>query len=229
MRNKSKNNTASDLSEKFEVFKNQFRNLDPKDPSLWPLIPRVFLFIAIAVGVLIGAWFAYLNTLEEDLKAEQQKETTLQQEFSTKMRKAAGLEALKAQRELVQQYVTQLEKQLPNKAEMAALLSDVNHAGMGRGLQFDLFRPDSESIRDYYAELPITLRISGRFHDMGAFVSDVAHLSRIVTINDIALTSTPKGTSLVMDAQARTYRYLDPEEIQAQQAEASKKKKGGKK
>ncbi len=134
MRNKSKNNTASDLSEKFEVFKNQFRNLDPKDPSLWPLIPRVFLFIAIAVGVLIGAWFAYLNTLEEDLKAEQQKETTLQQEFSTKMRKAAGLEALKAQRELVQQYVTQLEKQLPNKAEMAALLSDVNHAGMGAGL-----------------------------------------------------------------------------------------------
>lgn len=227
MLQKNRKKTAPDFSEKFEIFKSQFQNLDPKDPSLWPLLPKFFLCTGIALAVLAGAWFFYLNTLEEDLAAERQQETNLQQEFSTKMRKAAGLEALKAQRELVQQYVTQLEKQLPNKAEMAALLSDVNHAGMGRGLQFDLFRPSSESIRDYYAELPIALRISGRFHDMGAFVSDVAHLSRIVTINDIKITSTPKGEGLVMDAQARTYRYLDPEEIQAQRNEAAKKKKGG--
>jgi len=216
--------TKADITAHLEGVKAQFQNLDPKDPSLWPIVPKVLLCAGIAVGVLIGAWYGYLNTLEQDLEAEHNKEVSLRQEFSTKMAKAVGLEALKAQRELVQQYVTQLEKQLPNKAEMAALLSDVNHAGMGRGLQFDLFRPGSEDVRDYYAELPITVRVSGNFHDMGSFVSDVAHLSRIVTINNISLVADAKGGGLVMDAQARTYRYLDPEEMAARRQEAAKKK-----
>lgn len=219
--------TKADIAAHLEGVKAQFQNLDPKDPSLWPIVPKVLLCAGIAAGVLAGAWYGYLNTLEQDLEAERSKETALRQEFSTKMAKAVGLEALKAQRELVQQYVTQLEKQLPNKAEMAALLSDVNHAGMGRGLQFDLFRPGSEDVRDYYAELPITVRVSGRFHDMGSFVSDVAHLSRIVTINNISLVADAKGSSLVMDAQARTYRYLDPEEMASRRQET--KQKGGKK
>lgn len=219
--------TKTDIAAHLQRVKAQFQNLDPKDPSLWPIVPKVLLCAAIAAGVLAAAWYGYLATLQEDLEAEHNKETALRQEFSTKMAKAVGLQALKAQRELVQQYVTQLEKQLPNKAEMAALLSDINHAGMGRGLQFDLFRPGSEDIRDYYAELPITVRVSGRFHDMGAFVSDVAHLSRIVTVNNIALVADAKEGGLVMDAQARTYRYLDPEEIASRRQET--KKKGGKK
>ncbi len=217
--------TMADITARLGDAKAQFENLDPKDPSLWPFVPKVVLCLFIAVGVLIGAWYAYLNTLEEDLNTAREQENTLRQEYSTKLAKAVGLEALKAQRELVQQYVTQLEKQLPNKAEMAALLSDVNHAGMGRGLQFDLFRPGSEDVRDYYAELPIAVRVSGQFHDMGAFVSDVAHLSRIVTLNNISLVTDAKGGDLVMDSQARTYRYLDPEEMNARrQAEAAAKK-----
>ena len=180
---------------------------------------------------MVGAWYAYLSSLEEDLEAARSKETTLRQEYSTKLSKAVGLDALKAQRELVQQYVAQLEKQLPSKAEMAALLSDVNHAGVGRGLQFDLFRPGSESIKEYYAELPISVRVSGQFHDMGSFVSDVAHLSRIVTLNNISIVANAKGGNLVMDTQARTYRYLDPEELAArrQAAGAQKGKRGRKK
>lgn len=209
----------------------QFENLDPKDPSVWPLIPKVLLCLAITVGVVVGAWYAYLSSLEEDLEAARSKETTLRQEYSTKLSKAVGLDALKAQRELVQQYVAQLEKQLPSKAEMAALLSDVNHAGVGRGLQFDLFRPGSENIKEYYAELPISVRVSGQFHDMGSFVSDVAHLSRIVTLNNISIVANAKGGNLVMDTQARTYRYLDPEELAArrQAAGAQKGKRGRKK
>lgn len=207
----------------------QFENLDPKDPSVWPLIPKVLLCLAITVGVVVGAWYAYLSSLEEDLEAARSKETTLRQEYSTKLSKAVGLDALKAQRELVQQYVAQLEKQLPSKAEMAALLSDVNHAGVGRGVQFDLFRPGSENIKEYYAELPISVRVSGQFHDMGSFVSDVAHLSRIVTLNNISIVANAKGGNLVMDTQARTYRYLDPEELAArrQAAGAQKGKRGG--
>lgn len=203
----------------------QFQNLDPKDPSVWPVVPKALLCLGIAAAVLAGSWYAYLSTLEEDLTVEVDKEATLRTEYTTKLSKAVGLDALKAQRELVQQYVTQLEKQLPNKAEMAALLSDVNHAGMGRGLQFDLFRPGSEDVKEYYAELPIAVRVSGRFHDMGSFVSDVAHLSRIVTLNDISLTADAKTDTLVMNTQARTYRYLDPEEMAARRSEAAKKGK----
>lgn len=202
--------------------KGQFENLNPNDPSVWPIIPKVLLCLVITVGVVAGAWYGYLSSLEEDLEAARSQETTLRQEYSTKLAKAVGLEALKAQRELVQQYVAQLEKQLPSKAEMAALLSDVNHAGVGRGLQFDLFRPGTENVKEYYAELPIAVRVSGQFHDMGAFVADVAHLSRIVTLNNISITASGKDAALVMDTQARTYRYLDPEEMAARrQAEAA--------
>ncbi|MDD3018977.1 MAG: type 4a pilus biogenesis protein PilO [Comamonas sp.] len=221
---KSKKTPSIDVQAWLADVQGQFQNLDPKDPSLWPVVPKFLLCLVITAGVVAGAWYGYLSSLQADLEAAKNQETTLRQEYSTKLAKAVGLDALKAQRELVQQYVVQLEKQLPSKAEMAALLSDVNHAGMGRGLQFDLFRPGSESIKEYYAELPITVRVSGQFHDMGSFVSDVAHLSRIVTLNNISIEANAKGGGLVLDTQARTYRYLDPEETAAsRRAEAAQK------
>ena len=133
---------------------------------------------------------------------------------------------VKQQREQVQQYVIQLEKQLPSKSEMAALLSDINQAGLGRSLQFELFKPGTEAVKDFYAELPITVRVSGQFHDMGMFASDVAHLSRIVTLNDLSVAPKGKDGVLTLDATAKTYRYLDPEEISGR-AGAQKTKRGG--
>ena len=197
----------------------QFRNLDPKDPSLWPLLPKVLLCVFIAVAVAAVAWFAKISEYEDELAAEVAKEQTLRQDYQTKLTKAVSLEALKRQREQVQQYVIQLEKQLPSKAEMAALLSDINQAGLGRSLQFDLFRPGQVVAREYYAELPIQIKVTGKYHDMGYFAADIANLSRIVTLNNISITQPGKekdGATLTMEATARTFRYLDPEEIQAQ-------------
>lgn len=197
----------------------QFRNLDPKDPSLWPVLPKVFLCIFIAVAVAALAWFAKISEYEDELAAEVAKEQTLRKDYQTKLTKAVSLEALKRQREQVQQYVIQLEKQLPSKAEMAALLSDVNQAGLGRSLQFDLFRPGQVVVREYYAELPIQIKVTGKYHDMGYFAADIANLSRIVTLNNISIAPQSKekdGATLTMEATARTFRYLDPEEIQAQ-------------
>ena len=197
----------------------QFRNLDPKDPSLWPILPKVLLCVFIAVGVAAGLWFAKINEYEAELDAEVAKEASLRKDYETKLIKAVSLEALKRQREQVQQYVIQLEKQLPSKAEMAALLSDINQAGLGRSLQFDLFRPGQVVVREYYAELPIQIKVTGKYHDMGYFASDIAHLSRIVTLNNISIAPQGKDKDpsvLTMEATARTFRYLDPEEIQAQ-------------
>ncbi len=193
----------------------QFRGLDPKDPSLWPALPRYAALLAVVVAVVVGLWFAWLNTSQAELEAEQAKEATLRTDYQAKLVKAVNLDALKKQREQVLQYVTQLEKQLPSKAEMDALLSDINQAGLGRSLQFELFRPGQIAVKDYYAELPITLRVTGKYHDIGAFASDIANLSRIVTLNN--LTITPKADdSLTMDATAKTFRYLDPNEVAAQ-------------
>ena len=204
----------------------QFTNLDPKDPSLWPLAPRVLLCIGIAIGVAVLAWFLKLSEYEGELEAERAQEVTLRQDYQKKLVKAVSLDELKKQREQIQQYVIQLEKQLPSKAEMAALLSDINQAGLGRSLQFELFRPGQVVVREYYAELPISLRVTGMYHDIGAFASDVAHLSRIVTLNNLSLTPNAKDPStLSLDATARTFRYLDSEEIQAQRKAGGGKKK----
>jgi len=203
----------------------QFRNLDPKDPSLWPVLPRALLCIAIAVGIATLLWFFKLNEYEAELEAEQAKEVTLRADYEKKLVKAVSLDALKKQREQVQQYVIQLEKQLPSKAEMAALLSDINQAGLGRSLQFESFKPGQIVVRDYYAELPIAIRVTGKYHDIGAFAADIANLSRIVTLNNISITPAKDAGSLTMEATARTFRYLDPEEIQAQRQAASGAKK----
>ena len=193
----------------------QFRNLDPKDPSSWPALPRYATFAAIAIALVVALWFLWLSASQEELVAEQAKEVKLRDEFTVKLGKAVNLGALKKQREQVQQYVTQLEKQLPSKAEMDALLSDINQAGLGRSLQFDLFRPGQVAVMDYYAELPIAVRVTGRYHDIGAFASDIANLSRIVTLNNLAIVPAKDGT-LAMDTTAKTFRYLDKDEVEAQ-------------
>ena len=193
----------------------QFRGLDPKDPSLWPALPRYSAFVAVIVLVVVGLWFAWLNTSELELKAEQAKEVTLREDYKGKLAKAVNLDVLRKQREQVLQYVTQLEKQLPSKAEMDALLSDINQAGLGRSLQFELFRPGQVVVRDYYAELPISLRVTGRYHDIGSFASDIANLSRIVTLNNILVAPRADG-GLTLDATAKTFRYLDPGEVAVQ-------------
>jgi type IV pilus assembly protein PilO len=199
----------------------QFRNLDSKDPSLWPVAPKVLLCFFIAMGVAVALWFAKIKEYEVELEGEVVKEQALRADYQAKLIKAVSLDALKRQREQVQQYVIQLEKQLPSKAEMAALLSDINQAGLGRSLQFELFRPGQIIVREYYAELPIGVRVTGKYHDLGAFASDIAHLSRIVTLNNISIAPAAKESGvLTMDATARTFRYLDPDEIQAQKQAA---------
>lgn len=193
----------------------QFRNLDTKDPSSWPQLPKFGLFLLVTVLVVVILWFLWLSDAVDELSREQEQELKLRDEYKVKLAKAVNLEALKKQREQVQQYVTQLEKQLPSKAEMDALLSDINQAGIGRSLQFDLFRPGQVVVRDYYAELPISVRVTGRYHDIGSFAADISNLSRIVTINNMTIVPGKEGT-LTMDAVAKTFRYLDAEEINAQ-------------
>ena len=193
----------------------QFSGLDPKDPSAWPSIPRYALFLLTAIIVVVALWFLWLSGSDEMMQQEQQKEVTLRADYKTKLTKAVNLDVLKKQREQVQQYVTQLEKQLPSKAEMDALLSDINQAGLGRSLQFDLFRPGQIAVRDYYAELPIAIKVNGRYHDIGAFASDIANLSRIVTLNNLTIAPRPDG-SLALESTAKTFRYLDKDEIAAQ-------------
>ncbi len=207
--------------EKLEAVVSQFRYLDSKDPSSWPVLPRFSIFLGVAIACIAALWFVWLSDIQAELTQAQEAEVKLRDEYKIKLAKAVNLEALKKQREQVQQYVTQLEKQLPSKAEMDALLSDINQAGLGRSLQFELFRPGQVVINDYYAELPIALKITGRYHDMGAFASDIANLSRIVTLNNLVITSVKEGV-LTMDATAKTFRYLDGNEIKAQRKAAPK-------
>ncbi len=200
--------------------KAQFVGLNPNDPPSWPALPRYLLCIFVTVAVVAALWFVWLSASDEELKAEQAKELQLREDFTKKLAQAVNLEALKKQREQVQQYVTQLEKQLPSKAEMDALLSDINQAGLGRSLQFELFRPGQVSVKDYYAELPIAIKVTGRYHDIGAFAADIANLSRIVTLNNIAIVPVKDGM-MSMDSTAKTFRYLDTEEVASQQKAAS--------
>jgi type IV pilus assembly protein PilO len=202
----------------------QFRGLNPNDPASWPTVPKAALCVAVAAAIVTALWFVWLTNSADELAAEQKKEEALRVDYKKKLTQAVNLDALRKQREQVQQYVTQLEKQLPSKAEMDALLSDINQAGLGRSLNFDHFRPGSVSVREYYAELPISIRVSGRYHDIGSFASDIAHLSRIVTLNNLEIGPGRDG-NLTMDTTAKTFRYLDPDEVAAQRRAA----KGGKK
>ncbi|HZY20091.1 MAG TPA: type 4a pilus biogenesis protein PilO [Ramlibacter sp.] len=218
-------NTAPkfDLAALQQKVVSQFQGLDPNDPATWPLLPRLLACLGLMVLIVAGLWFAWLETSDQELEAERKKEQALKADYSQKLAQAVNLEALKKQREQVQQYVTQLEKQLPSKAEMDALLSDINQAGLGRSLSFELFRPGQVSVKEYYAELPISVRVTGRYHDIGAFASDIANLSRIVTLNNLNV-SPAKDGALLMDATAKTFRYLDAEEVDKQRKAGGPKK-----
>ena len=198
----------------------QFTGLDANDPSSWPALPRYAVCVAVIVVVVIALWFAWLETSDAELTSEQAKELQLKDDYTKKLAQAVNLEALKKQREQVQQYVIQLEKQLPSKAEMDALLSDINQAGLGRSLQFELFRPGQVSVKEYYAELPIAIRVTGKYHDVGAFAADISNLSRIVTLNNLSLAPGKDG-NLILDTTAKTFRYLDGEEIALQRKTAT--------
>jgi type IV pilus assembly protein PilO len=198
----------------------QFRNLNTRDPGSWPALPKLLLLVAILVGVLVVAYFLDWQSQLEELEAGRQQEAKLKQEYVDKKRQAVNLDLLRAQLREIETSFGTLLKQLPNKSQMEALLVDINQAGLGRGLQFELFKPaQSETQREFYAELPISIKLTGNYHDMGAFASDIGQLPRIVTLNDIALNVGKDGT-LTMDTTAKTFRYLDDEELSAQRAAA---------
>ncbi len=202
----------------------QFRNLNPNEPGQWPTLPKLTAWIVAATAVVVVGWFALLSSSSDALDLSRQQEPKLKDDYRNRLAQAVNLSELRKQKLQVQEYVTQLEKQLPGKAEMDALLSDINQAGLGRGLQFELFRPGQVAVKDYYAELPIAIRVSGRFHDIGAFAADVANLSRIVTLQNLSIGAPPgkdASAPLAMDATARTYRYLDASEVAEQRRAAA--------
>lgn len=208
-----------EVSSLFEQAAGQFRNLNSREPGQWPLLPKLAAWLGVVAVVVVAGWFALLSGAQDELDGARAREPQLKADYRTRLSQAINLNELRKQKLQVQEYVTQLEKQLPGKAEMDALLSDINQAGLGRGLQFELFRPGSVQVKDYYAELPIALRVTGRYHDIGAFTADVANLSRIVTLHNLTIapgTAKEAAGSLAMEATARTYRYLDAAEVTAQ-------------
>ena len=210
-----------DLNSVFAGAASQFQGLKANEPGQWPLLPKLAAWLAAVVVVLVLGWFALLTDSHAALDAERNKEPALKQDYRAKLAQAVNLGELRKQKLQVEEYVNLLEKQLPGKAEMDALLSDINQAGLGRGLQFELFRPGQVVVKDYYAELPISIKVSGKYHDIGAFTADIANLSRIVTLHDLSITSSrDTPNQLSMEAIARTYRYLDGAEL----AEISKAK-----
>ena len=206
----------------------EFKRLDPKKVGTWPALPKIGVLVLVLLLIMgAGYWFDWKDQLEQ-IDAEAANEAQLKKTFVEKKTQALDLPAYRKQLEDIEKQFGALLKQLPGKSEIDALLTDINQAGLGRGLQFELFKPAAEeTVRDFYAELPISIRITGAYHDMGAFASDVGKLSRIVTLNDIAL-SVAKDNTLVMDATAKTFRYLDEDEIAAKKKAAMKDKKGGK-
>jgi type IV pilus assembly protein PilO len=200
------------------------RRLDPRDVGNWPVLPKLgVLLIMLLLLVFGGYWFDWKDQLDE-LASERQKETELRAKFLDKKAQAINLEAYRKQLADIEQSFGAMLKQLPNKSEMEALLTDINQAGLGRGLQFELFRPaQAETMSEFYAELPITIKVTGAYHDIGAFASDVSQLSRIVTLNDIALLI-DKEKGLTLEAIAKTYRYLDDAEVAAQKKPAKAKR-----
>jgi type IV pilus assembly protein PilO len=222
-----------DLNEMFRSLSSQFQGLAGRPPGQWPIAPRILCGIGVVVAVCAAGYFGYWQGQFEEHEALVVSENKLKDEYRVKMGQAINLEALKVQKAQVDMYVERLQKQLPSKAEMASLLTDINQAGVGRGLVFELFKPAGVIVRDYYAEQPIDIRLVGTYHDLGAFASDMANLPRIVTLNSMSLSSNKDG-GLVLDAVAKTFRYLDPEEavsarqMRDEREKAARKDKGKK-
>lgn len=214
----------------FKALLDDFRNLNPKDVGSWPVLPRAAALLGLfAVVLLAGWWFMWVDELDT-LEARQRDEEKLKEEFVAKKKQAVSLDLYIQQLSEMDRSFGALLKQLPNKSEVESLLVEINQAGMGRGLQFDLFKPGQEVTKDFYAELPISVKITGSYHDFGAFAGDIGRLSRIVTLNNILITSNPKAKdgTLAMEAVTKTFRYLDEEELARQKKASQPAAKGGK-
>lgn len=207
-----------------------FQNLNPKDVGAWPLLPRIAVLLGLFAAILLGGWWFVWNDELEVLAVKQQDELKLKDEYVSKKTQAVNLDLYTQQLSEIDRSFGALLKQLPNRSEVESLLVEINQSGMGRGLQFELFKPGQELIKDFYAELPINVRLTGNYHDFGAFAGDVGALSRIVTLNNISISANPqtKDGSLVMDAVTKTFRYLDDDELAAKR-KAAQAAKGGKK
>jgi type IV pilus assembly protein PilO len=206
-----------------------FRRLNPSEIGTWPVLPKLITLFALLIGVVFaGYWFDWRNQVQE-LDAARTKEQQLRTSFLGKQKQAVNLDAYREQLATIEQEFGEMLKQLPNKSEMEALLTDINQAGLGRGLQFILFKPaPTEKKSEFYAELPISVKLTGNYHDMGAFASDVSQLPRIVTLSNISLKHDKKSGGLEMAATARTYRYLDDDEVAARRKASRASKKGRK-
>ncbi len=222
----AKNSTLSfELSGLVDNAASQFRNLNPREPGQWPWLPKAMAWLLAGAAALGLGWYLVVSDAQDELERVRAEEPRLKVTYEKALTQAVNLSELRKQKLQVQEYVTQLEKQLPGKSEIDALLSDINQAGLGRGLQFELFRPGQIEIKDYYAELPIAIKVSGRYHDIGSFAADVANLSRIVTLQNLGIapsTAKDAGGALTMEATARTYRYLDQAEVAEQRAASTK-------
>lgn len=208
----------------FQAIADDFRYLNPNDPGAWPLIPKLTMLVGLFVALLVaGWWFLWSDQLAE-LEGKQKEEETLKQQYLDKKRQAVNLDLYIEQLAEIDRSFGALLKQLPNKSEIEALLIEVNQAGLGRGLQFDLFRPGAEQVKDFYAELPIAVKINGGYHDFGAFAADIAKLPRIVTLNNISIVPGKDGV-LALDATTKTFRYLDEAEVAKQKKAAQGAKK----
>jgi type IV pilus assembly protein PilO len=216
----------------FAKLADDFRYMNPNDPGAWPLVPKVSVLVGLFLALLLAGWWFVWNDQLTELENKQREEETLKQQYLEKKRQAVNLDLYTQQLAEIDRSFGALLKQLPDKSEIEALLIEVNQAGLGRGLQFELFKPGQEQIKDFYAELPITVKINGNYHDFGAFAADIAKLPRIVTLNNIAISPVKEGGQLSLEATTKTFRYLDEEEIAKQKKAEQEKKKaeqGGKK
>jgi type IV pilus assembly protein PilO len=213
----------------FQSIIEDFRRLNPNDVGTWPIIPRVVVLVALfAVLLAAGWWFLWQDQLDS-LEAKRNDEIKFKEEFLSKKRQAVNLDLHLQQLNEIDRSFGALLKQLPNKSEVESLLVEINQAGMGRGLQFELFKPGQEIVKDFYAELPISVRLTGNYHEFGAFAGDIGRLSRIVTLNNLNISAQAKGGTLTLDAVTKTFRYLDEEEMAQKRKTAQDAKKGGKK
>lgn len=216
-----------DLSQ-LKTIGDDFRNLNPKDIGAWPLAPRIATLVVLFVALLVAGWLLLWKDQLVELDNKRAEEAKLKDQFIAKKKLAVNLDLYQQQLNEIDLSFGALLKQLPNRTEVDALLVEINQAGLGRGLQFELFRPGAEAKRDFYAELPVSIKVTGSYHDLGAFAADIGRMSRIVTLNNIAITPLSGGDLLAMDALAKTFRYLDPEEVAQQrksQADANKKRR----
>lgn len=207
----------------FNAIAEDFKRTNWKDPGTWSMAPKLVVLVAVLVAIPVAGYFLLWQGQIEELERGIAQEETLKKDYVAKKTQAVNLDLHKQQLREIDTQFGALLKQLPNKSQMDALLVDINQAGLSRGLQFDLFKPaPSESAREFYSELPIQVRVVGTYHDMGGFAADVGQLPRIVTLNDVSIEAGKDG-NLTLDVTARTFRYLDDEEVANQRKAAAKK------